>query len=461
MHLQLEDTIAALASPPGGAERGILRISGRGTAGVLRSLIEGFADLPLGRTGRAESAPVRLITASLRIPVPARLYWWPTRRSYTGEPLAELHLPGSAPLLEAVLSDLVVDPTIVRGARPGEFTLRAFLAGRMDLLQAEAVLGVIDAHDHRELETALSQLAGGLSGRLALLRQDLIELLADLEAGLDFVEEDIEFVSRAELTARVALARTAIETLRDQATSRLQSRWRPRVVLAGLPNAGKSTLFNHLCGGEAAIVSEIEGTTRDFLVRSVSWHGLDFDLVDTAGWEASPEGIAAAAQWQRADQTRRADLLLWCTAPNLDPEEGLLEEQLWLMLADGPTPARRLMTKSELAMGDQPGTGALPLSVHAKTGLEELANHLTQQLTTAGQRGPQWLGMTAARCRETLSTVAAALERAEDVASQPGAGDELLAVELRDALDGLGQILGVVYTDDLLGRIFSKFCIGK
>lgn len=461
MDLHLDDTIAALASAPGGAARGILRISGTGTAAALQMLIPDFATSPLAGIRRAESAPIEIHTPSIRTPIPGRVYWWPTKRSYTGEPLAELHLPGSTPLLEAVLGDLLQSSTGVRGARPGEFTLRAFLAGRMDLLQAEAVLGVIDAHDHRELETALSQLGGGLSGQLGKLRHDLIELLADLEAGLDFIEEDIEFVSRAELTARVAVARHVVESLCEQAADRLQSRWRPRIVLAGLPNAGKSTLFNQLCGTDAAIVSEIEGTTRDFLIRPVSWQGLDFDLIDTAGWEATIEGIAAAAQWQRADQTSRADLLLWCTAADLGEDERDAEEQLWLALADGPIPAIRLLTKADLTGTPSAVPEALAVSIQSARGLPELAARLTQTLTSSAARGPQWLGMTAARCRETLSATAAALARAEDVASQPTAGDELLAVELRDALDGLGQILGVVYSDDLLGRIFSKFCIGK
>lgn len=461
MDFHLDDTIAALASAPGGAARGILRISGPATAAALDTLIPDFASSPLAQVRRAASAALNVRVPSVRVPIPGRLYWWPTKRSYTGEPLAELHLPGSTPLLEAVLGDLLQGGTGVRGARPGEFTLRAFLAGRMDLLQAEAVLGVIDAHDHRELETALSQLAGGLSGRLAQLRHDVVELLADLEAGLDFVEEDIEFVSRAELTARVAVARHVVESLCKQAADRLQSRWRPRVVLAGLPNAGKSSLFNVLCGTDAAIVSPIEGTTRDFLVRPVSWRGLDFDLVDTAGWEATQEGIAAAAQWQRADQTRRADLVLWCTAADLPADQRDAEEQLWLVLADGPAPAIRLLTKSDLTAKRLPIPEMLPVSVQDALGLEQLASRMTRELTSSAARGPQWLGMTAARCRETLAATAAALERAEDVAGQPAAGDELLAVELRDALDGLGQILGVVYTDDLLGRIFSKFCIGK
>ncbi len=184
-------------------------------------------------------------------------------RSYTGQPLVEIHAPGSPPLLEAVLARSF--EAGVRPAHPGELTLRAFLAGRMDLLQAEAVLGVIDAAGEDTLAIALRQLAGGISGRMSQVRGDLIDLLADLEAGLDFVEDGIEFVSRDDLAARIGRAQSTIGELLAQCQSRAQSQGRRRVVLAGLPNAGKSTLFNALLSRDAALVSAVAGTTRDYL----------------------------------------------------------------------------------------------------------------------------------------------------------------------------------------------------
>ena len=192
---QPDDTIAALASPPGAAARGLIRLSGHGCREVLETCFSA-AQPEQWRTARqATRFTGTLQLAGISRQIPAAVCLWPGRRSYTGEPAAELHLPGSPPLLEAVLSQL--HTAGARPARPGEYTLRAFLAGRIDLVQAEAVLGVIDAADESELQQALRQLAGGLSAPVTELRSRLLNLLADLEAGLDFVEEDIENILSA------------------------------------------------------------------------------------------------------------------------------------------------------------------------------------------------------------------------------------------------------------------------
>jgi tRNA modification GTPase len=473
MDLVLDETIAALASPPGGGARGIVRLSGPQVRTVLTGWFEP-ADARRWLDARTAAVhPGQLaLPGSRGVRVPVQVFLWPTERSYTGQPLAELHLPGSPPLLETILSE--THRRGARPARPGEFTLRAFLAGRLDLLQAEAVLGVIDAHDHRELQTALAQLAGGLSGRLSALRRDLLELLADLEAGLDFIEEDIEFVTRCELVARVALARRFVDDLLQQSTDRMQSRGRPRVVLAGLPNAGKSTLFNRLTGREAALVSEQQGTTRDFLVAQVDWQGLSFDLVDTAGWEDGATNIAGDAQRHRAEQLQQADVLLWCSAVNLEPDERDTDEQLFTLASrqsrsvlrvftqwDRVDPARWAGCVASADDIDLPRQIVPEISAVTGEGLGDLAEILRQNLASSGGAARQWLGMTAARCRESLEAVSAALTRAETAVESMFLGDELIAVDIREALEHLGVILGVVYTDDILDRVFSKFCIGK
>lgn len=473
MDLSLDDTIAALASPPGGAQRGIVRLSGP----AIRSILAGwFQPAEPDRWTIARGAavhPGHLLGVSSRAPIGVDVYDWPDRRSYTGQPVVELHLPGSPPLLEAVLSEIHR-----RGARParaGEFTLRAFLAGKVDLLQAEAVLGVIDAHDHHELQAALAQLAGGLSGRLSELRRDLLELLADLEAGLDFIEEDIEFISRHEVLDRIATARHHVEDLLLQSADRMQSRTRPRVVLAGLPNAGKSTLFNRLTTSRSALVSAGEGTTRDFLQAPVEWTGLSFDLIDTAGWELPAEQIAEAAQHLRAAQIADADVVLWCSAANLAADRQDFDDQLFAITSQKSRACFRVLTQTdhsdaqcwfadEAHPPQEIGTAArrvAEISALTGDGLERLAELLRASLTNANDNSRQWLGTTAARCRESLEAVAMALQQAEIAAGTEAIGDELIAVDMRESLDHLGRILGVIYTDDILDRVFSKFCIGK
>ncbi len=475
--MTLDDLIAALASPPGPAVRGIIRICGNTLRETLASWFD--ADDPSAwnrcRSAARFTGTWRLSDTSLRIP--CAVMFWPTSRSYTGQPTAEVHLPGSPPLLERVLEDLYRDG--VRPARPGEFTLRAFLGGKIDLVQAEAVLGVIDAHDDAELRTALDQLAGGISRRLAELRFDLIDLLSDLEAGLDFVEEDIEFVTREELSSRVAEARRFVESLLGQSSSRMTSATKPKVVLAGLPNAGKSTLFNHLTGQSLALVSEVQGTTRDYLQAEMTCHGVACELIDTAGWEDQTAGISGAAQNQRTDQLHRAALVLWCSACDQVEQQQLSDGAAYQQSCAELTSILRVWTKSDIPSGgrqppdcafrrgdhnpgaDAPRSEDVFVSAQAEIGLDELRQRIAERLAGSGSRASAWLGMTAARCRDSLTQAASALLRAETAVNTASHSEELLAVDLREALDHLGIIVGAVYTDDLLDRIFSKFCIGK
>lgn len=395
--------------------------------------------------------------ANARAPLAVDIQLWPDVRSYTGQPLAELHTVGSPPVLQTILA--AVYRCGARPAQPGEFTLRAFLAGKLDLLQAEAVLGVIDARDNHELQTALQQLAGGISQRMALIRGDLIELLADLEAGLDFVEEHIEFVEHAEVCRRVAAAKSFVDQLCRQVATRMHAGERPKVLLAGLPNAGKSTLFNWLAGSDRALVSPIGGTTRDYLSAPWNCAGLSVDLVDTAGWEEPSTGISQAMSEVREDQLQRADLIVWCTAADLPPAEQQLNENRRSAVESRSSALLPVLTKCDGTDEYEPSS-SVKVSVHTGRGRDRLADEVRARILDyrAGER--QWLGSSAVRCAESLRSAAAALAEAEKV-SHSGAGEELLAAELRLALDHLGIVVGAVYTDDLLDRIFSKFCIGK
>ena len=439
-----DEPIVAPASAPGGGARAVIRMSGPGSPRLLRSV---FTPHEPGawpvRTARRVAGALRL--DPFPVPVGCAALVWPTRRSYTGQPGAELHLPGSPPVVEAALAAL--HGAGFRPAGPGEFTLRAFLAGRVGLTEAEAVLGVIDAADPDELGTALDQLAGGVSNRLVPVRSDLIDLLADLEAGLDFAEEDVSFVSPELLRERIDAGRTALAALAADAVGRTVNTTAPRVVLAGPPNAGKSSLFNALCGEAAALVSDLAGTTRDDVSAPVTLGGVAVELIDTAGEESvvgetAGDALSAAAQRRRIELLSAADLVLHCVPPGgVVPAIG--------------GPALVVHTKADLREGAAPGSPVVSAATGA--GLDELRTAVAAALKSAPPRR-HLTGATAARGGAALGEAAAALDRAVDAID---AGDELVAAELRAAVDALGEVLGVVYHDDLLGRIFSRFCIGK
>jgi len=217
----------------------------------------------------------------LHSPLPCDAYVWRDGQSYTGQPIVEVHTIGSPPLLQIVLRALCA--TGARLAGPGEFTLRAFLAGRIDLTQAEAVLAVIDAHDPQDLNVALGQLAGGLARPLHRLREALLDLLAHVEAGFDFADEELPFIEREELDRQLGAANDEVAAIVRQLALRGEPIDMARAVLVGRPNAGKSSLFNALAGDHAALVSEHPGTTRDYLVAELDLDGLKCRLIDTAG----------------------------------------------------------------------------------------------------------------------------------------------------------------------------------
>ena len=541
---QLTDTIAALASPPGPAPRGIVRISGPQAVALLRDwfvpappacgtqpaasaecVSPSAATAVAGREpsqgdthakpadGPFPGAPAATNSSAtetawhtrarawrtagtlrlppLHDPLEVDLHCWPGRRSYTGEPMVELHTLGSPVLLDLLLQELFARG--VRPARAGEFTLRAFLVGRIDLAQAEAVLGVIDADTPGELHSALRQLAGGVSREFDRLRNDLLDLLADLEAGLDFADEEIEFITPGQLAARLRAARASLRDLAGQARDRQRESARWRVVLAGPPNAGKSTLFNALAGREAALVSPRAGTTRDWLAVEVELAGVPVLLVDTAGQETAVDEVSAQSQARQAEQVARADLVLWCEPaahpgdePGDEPGDGMPDRATSAepghehsahlsQLAPGgagrspaqtcPDGALRVLTKCDLPGGATAGDGVaegaeLAVSARRPETLVQLAEWVARRLES-DPAGRGWLvGTTAARAADSVRGAAEALERALALAEHEP-DQELLAVEVREALAELGKITGAVYTDDILDRIFSKFCIGK
>jgi tRNA modification GTPase len=490
MSFHPDDTICAIATASGGAARGMVRVSGPEAINVVATHFRSTNGTKIEDT-RWPTAIAGRITARLHDnhlhEIPCDAFVWPTSRSYTREPVAELHSFGSPPLLDAIVAALC--RAGARLAEPGEFTLRAFLAGRIDLTQAEAVLGVIDARGHDELTAALAQLAGGLARPLQQLRDDLLQLLAELEAGLDFVEEDIEFVSKESLLARLDAASRLLTGIGHQMSSRSTTTATTQVVLVGAPNAGKSSLFNaivarcgHVGGSTAikqspAIVSSQRGTTRDYLTATIEIGGARCELVDTAGVDAAqrpichpgPAGqteadIDRSAQSLAVQRRAAAAIRVCCVEATAVSGDAVGTSRA---LSDLANCDLVVMTKSDLSSKSQHPSANLNdiefIATSSRTGegIVELCRRIQRLLGTeaASQQG-QSVASTAERCRESIRLAEAAISRAGEIIGQES-GDELAAAELRIALTELGKVVGAIYTDDLLDRIFSTFCIGK
>jgi tRNA modification GTPase len=441
-----DDTIVALSSAGGVGSRAIVRVSGPQTTTAIHAVFtphdsRGFSD----QSRRLIPGSVRL--TELTSPLPAILYFFKGPKSYTGQDLAELHTSNSAPLLERLIADLLNSGA--RSARPGEFTMRAFLAGKKDLAQAEAVQAVIEAGTDADLQGALVQLAGGMTQPLHGLRDDLLNLLADLEAALDFADEDIEFVGQVETLDRLNAALRQLTELQRQLDDRTLSGRPVRVALVGLPNVGKSSLFNALAESDA-IVSALPGTTRDYLMKAMDLKGMQIELIDTAGWEEAEDAIEQQAQALGSEQAGHADVILWCV------ESGAaFDNVIENMLAQ--TGARVIPVLTKCDRDSNLSKNAIGVSVVVPGGTEALRSVVASAVASLN-RSP--LAPSPSRCRHHLAAGLAELARARDhlLHNDP---PELNAASLRMAIDHLGALTGAVYTNDLLDRIFSRFCIGK
>jgi tRNA modification GTPase len=454
MLLRTDDTIVAIASASGGALRGIVRVSGPQCLAVAQTWFEPADGQSLDGLRQPTVVPGAALLPDAATTLPGDLWVWPSERSYTRQPTVEFHTLGSPPLLQRLVH------TICRcGARlagPGEFTLRAFLAGRLDLTQAEAVLGVIDAGSQRELNVALRQLAGGLAAPLNELRSMLLDVLAHLEAGLDFVEEDIEFISTQQLRAQLVTAQERVQSLLEKMQSRSTAATHYRVALYGRPNVGKSSLLNVLAQSQRAIVSAVAGTTRDYVTAQVECGGLPCLLIDTAG-VAEPgsdaQSLDQAAQDSSRDQAEQAHVRLFC----LDATRPL---DAWEQSELARQDERRLVVLTKCEAARPPAAGGLLTSSRTGQGLAELQQAIADKLASLQASHQDAVAGTATRCRDSLQRALDSLAAAIDAVNL-GVGEEIVAGEIRVVLEELGTIAGAVYTDDILDRIFSRFCIGK
>jgi tRNA modification GTPase len=477
----VEDTICAVATPAGEGGIGIVRISGRHALSVAGQIVRLRSNQPLDQVTshtlhladilfpnqsghERESGDNRPQSAGEMIDE-GLVVFMKGPRSFTSEDSVEIHCHGGS-----VVVGLVCQACLVAGARlaePGEFTKRAFLNGRLDLSQAEAVLDTIRSKSEAALKLAQRHLRGELGRHVDRLRAILVGLLAQVEAGIDFSEEEISFVGQAELVGSLQETRRAIRVMLDAAEQGRRLREGARVVIAGRPNVGKSSLLNRFLGEDRAIVTEIPGTTRDVLEGSVVWNGVMLTLVDTAGLRETEDIVEQEGMRRTRSALEQGDLVIHVVdAVELvgDAAENAV-----------PIPANQscitVINKSDLVSTERivnlvnlmtARTGGTVIAISARTGagLEALRAAIQSHLAHGSLEPTESVAITKVRHRDALERAESSLAEALD-SVRNGAGPEFVAMDLRGAADALGEVTGVITSDDILHRVFSEFCIGK
>jgi tRNA modification GTPase len=446
-----DDTIVAIATPAGRGGIGVVRLSGpNATEIVATAITRREALLPRHATltrMKLNHAP------STRAGDQAIVTWFPAPHSYTGEHVVEISAHGSPVVLSGILNSLIAAGA--RLARPGEFTFRAFLNARIDLAQAEAVADLIDAATPLQAQMAFDQLEGTLSSRIEKLDGALLDMVARLEASLDFPDEGFHFIEPAEVVERIGEVVAELnEVLAHEARGRL-IREGATVVIAGRVNAGKSSLFNELIGQARAIVTDVPGTTRDLLTETIDLDGLAITLVDTAGERETQDAVEREGVSRALRAREAADLMLIV----IDSGEELTHEDRRL-LEQSSSAARVVIASKSDREPKWEMAGALRLSTAKKTGLDQLKRAMVCSLTGAeGLKDPAAISnlrhvLLLKEARATLTDVCAAMR-------EQGAPEEFVLVDLHRARAGLAEVVGVGSSEETLDYIFNHFCIGK
>jgi tRNA modification GTPase len=445
--LNLSDTIVAVSTPPGRGGLGVVRISGREALDVSHSILRLASDLQPRVATLAELIDERGETVDQVVAT-----WFAAPRSYTAEDVVEVSCHGAPVVLR-----FCVERAVRAGARPaepGEFTLRAYLNGRIDLPRAEAVRELIDATTLYQAKIAAQQVDGSVSRRLAPVKEQLLELIALLEAGIDFAEDDIDVAPAEEILRRLQPVRDALDSLvRSFAYGRLVFSGFT-LAIAGRPNVGKSSLFNRLLQQDRAIVTDIPGTTRDTVSETASIGGLPVRLVDTAGIRTGQdvvEKLGIERSWQAVAD---ADL----TVVVLDASAGLTEEDASLLDRAGRTLV--VANKCDLPEGSGLPPQALRVSAYTGAGIDELRARIVAAVSP--DSGPEHEAgfITSVRHEQLLRESRDALDNARR-AVELGIPHEMLLLDFYAALTPIDAITGSTTADDILNRIFSTFCIGK
>ncbi|MFP1806390.1 tRNA uridine-5-carboxymethylaminomethyl(34) synthesis GTPase MnmE [Lonsdalea quercina] len=450
------DTIVAQATPPGRGGVGILRISGSAASAVAQAV--------LGKLPRPRYADYRpFMDADGSVLDQGIALWFPNPNSFTGEDVLELQGHGGPVILDLLLKRILTLPG-VRIARPGEFSERAFLNDKLDLAQAEAIADLIDASSEQAARSAVNSLQGVFSSRIHQLVDALTHLRIYVEAAIDFPDEEIDFLSDGKIEAQLNAVIADLNGVRAEARQGSLLREGMKVVIAGRPNAGKSSLLNALAGREAAIVTDIAGTTRDVLREHIHIDGMPLHIIDTAGLRDANdevERIGIERAWQEIEQADRVLFMVDGTTTEASEPAALWPEFMARLPKTLPITVVRNkadITGERLGIEDMSTHSLIRLSARTGEGVDLLRNHLKESMGFTSSTESGFLARR--RHLQALESAAEHLEQGREQLVSAYAG-ELLAEELRLSQQALSEITGEFTSDDLLGRIFSSFCIGK
>ncbi|WP_193163377.1 tRNA uridine-5-carboxymethylaminomethyl(34) synthesis GTPase MnmE [Microbulbifer hainanensis] len=450
------DTIAAVATAPGRGGIGVIRLSGPQSLEIAQQLCGAQPLKPRQAHYRDFRHGEQLIDQGIVLSFPGP-------NSFTGEDIVELQGHGGPVILDQLLRACI--ELGARQARPGEFSERAFLNDKIDLAQAEAIADLIEAGSEQAARNAMRSLQGAFSEKIEDLVENLTHLRIYVEASIDFPEEEIDFLADGKVSADLRSLLEQLTTVEDEARQGSILREGMRVAIAGKPNAGKSSLLNALAGREAAIVTDIAGTTRDILREHIHIDGLPLQFADTAGLRDSPDQVEQIGIQRAWEEIRHADRVLLVVdaeqAHSLDPDTVWPEFTEQLPDTENLTLVLNKIDLTDYSAGLQAHTDGVPvIAISARTGagLGALKEHLKQSMGYSGAAE----GTFSARRRhlDALARARAFIEQGQSQLHESGAG-ELLAEDLRQAQQALGEITGAVSADELLGKIFGSFCIGK
>ncbi len=457
----MNDTIVALATPPGIGAIGVIRLSGREAIRICNTFFFGknleeqdSHTIHLGTIRDEENVILDEVLVSLFV----------APKSYTKENVVEISCHGSNYILQSIIQLFLRNGA--RTAQRGEFTMRAFLNGQLDLSQAEAVADLIASDSEKSHELALKQMRGGFSQEIAKLRQELIDFASLIELELDFGEEDVEFANRDKLRALVEQIRGLLQRLIESFTLGNVLKHGVQTVIAGRPNAGKSTLLNALLNEERAIVSDIAGTTRDTIEESLNINGVLFRLVDTAGIREAQDTIEAIGVEKTMEKIGQSSLLVYVFDADQTPPdevkkdlESLCQENLHTIVVANKADLKGAIDFNDYAHQNLQENNFIILSAKQQTNIAGLKQELFTAVTDAKVSGDNTI-ITNTRHLEALQK---SHESLSDVLKgmDMQVTSDFIAMDIRRALAFLGEITGEISTDDLLGNIFGRFCIGK